>query len=64
MLSKHYPSELSVQFIIHCETEMRGRPRADASTKDTEECVVAWTAAGCDLYGKDPFWVSCSSWLP
>lgn len=32
-------------------------------TKNTEECAMAWTGAGCDLYGKD-FWVSSSSWLP
>lgn len=54
MLSKYYPPELSVQFIIHCDivTEKRGRPREGASMKDIEECVMA--RMGTD-FKKTPF---------
>lgn len=58
MFTKNYLSELLAQFFLLCNTETRGRSRASANTKDTEECLMAWTGAGCDLYGKDPFWVS------
>lgn len=40
-----------------CDTEMRGRPRASARTKNTEESVLAWIGVACDP-GKYPFWAS------
>ena len=49
MLSKYYPPELPVQFIIHCDTvtEKRGRPRAGVTMKDVEKCVTAGTGTDC-----------------
>lgn len=54
MLSKYYPPELSVQFIIHCDivTEKRGRPRAGASMRDVENRLMAQTETDCK---KTPF---------
>lgn len=51
----NYPSETAVQLNLS-DAEMRRRPRASASEKDTEKCVMAWAGADCDLYEKRPLW--------